>query len=85
MILANGPLKGLPTGMSQSPSLFSTERWKTIKSNPHIWTYKGCNNPKGAFTAGNLRIDQSSSLAQSDEDGTAAASISHQNTNITLT
>lgn len=40
---------------------------------------------KGASTSGKHRISHSKTIRQSDEEGTLAASISHQNTNITLT
>lgn len=64
----------------------SNDWWKTTKSNPtHIGPTKVAitqnERPNQEIIASTGAI----SFAQSVEDGPAAASISHQNTNITLT
>lgn len=52
----------------------------------HIFRPTGVSsNPEGEAKAENPRNNQSRNFAQSDDDGAAAASISHQNTNTTLT
>lgn len=64
----------------------STNWWKTTKSNPtHIGPTKVAITQKGRPNHETIASTGAISIAQADEDGAAAASISNQNTNITLT
>lgn len=64
----------------------STDWWKTTKSKPtHIGPTKVAITQKERLNQETIASAGASSLAQSDEDGAAAASISNQNTNTPLT
>lgn len=64
----------------------STDWWKTTKSNPtHIGPTKVAITQKERPNQEAIASTGAINFAQPDEDGVAAASISYQNTNTTLT